>query len=148
MGPASARRPCHYCAFPRVAQACGHWRSLCRCPQPRPTPTHPGLAPLKERTKWRRVGGFSEEAPPGAPIPDSGLWPWGFAVPIPPGSSAKSLARSAPRYALSVCTREAGDPHSRAIWEEGRTGVTGAAERSPSHPSASAHRLPSTHPNP
>ena len=71
-------------------------------------------------------------------------------MPIPPGSSAKSLARSAPPYALSGCTRERERTLNREPYgREGRTGATGAAWKDLLHtpPPQLTVFLP-THPQP
>lgn len=73
---------------------------ICTAPRQSPPPMHPPLvAPQGEdevEESWR-----GSEAPPGPPsLPSSGLWPWGSAVPMPPGSSARSSAGSAPGYPL------------------------------------------------
>ncbi|XP_070308493.1 nascent polypeptide-associated complex subunit alpha, muscle-specific form-like [Odocoileus virginianus] len=65
-------------------------------------------------------------------------------------SSAKSLARSAPGYALSACTRERERTLNREPYGgEGRTGAAGAAGKAPLHtaPPRLAVFLP-THPQP
>lgn len=135
---------------PGLHRLAGTERSLCRCPQPCPSLTHPGLVPPQGEDEVEESWRVSEEAPPGAPIPGwQRAMASGFRGAHPSRVKCKVLGQiRAALCPLRLHARTREDPQSRAIWE-GRAHRRdwGSLERSPSHPSAPAHGLPS-HPPP